>query len=242
MIRPWLNRVRSGGTIAALLLWGMGCASVPLLHGPSAGHRAARPPSPDSAVGRVDLTGLTAPDEAVAPEQQRRSVLFARARLLEADHQPLKAARLYSEILEQDPNHAAALHRLAVVSAEQGDVGAADVTFQQALRVGRDNARLHSDFGYLCYLLGRWGEAEEHLLRAIQLDPSLAEAHNNLGLLAARRGETERAIDHCCRAGCTAEDARHNIMLIQSLESELLPPAVTEGDTAERAGFARVVD
>lgn len=182
---------------------------------PTLSERASHSEHQTSAAGLLGFGEIADPDNAAAPDQQQRSVLFAKARLLEADRQPEQAARLYEQILKSDSKHAAALHRLSVVYAEQGEIEEAEKSFQKALRVDDQNAELHSDYDYFCYLVREWDKAEAHLQRAVELNPSLLAAHNNLGLLAAEQGRPEVAIRHCRDAGCSQDDALHNAMLNQ---------------------------
>lgn len=202
---------------------------------------AAAGPKPDlgAAEGRVNVGELAATEEIDAKEQQR-SILFAKARLLEADGQPAKAAANYEAILKLDPRHGPSLHRLAVVRAEQGKIDEADECFQKALQVDAGSAELHSDYGYFCYLVRRWNDAEEHLHQALALDPELQSAHTNLGLLAARRGDAEGAMAHFRRGGCTLEEGRENLALVARLDAERaeVRQETSSGPQDPEAGFA----
>jgi Tfp pilus assembly protein PilF len=209
---------RSTALVVTLLMCTTGCVSIPALNIASNGERTPDPSQQSSVPGLNDL-GESEPEEPVDPEQQQRSVLFAKARLLETDRQPQPAARLYKEVLQSDPKHAAALHRLAVVHAELGDIEAADDCFQKALRVDDQNAEVHNDYGYFCYLVRRWDDSESHLLRALELNPLLLAAHNNLGLLSAERGDLDLAVRHFRDAGCSPDDAQYNATLNRPSES-----------------------
>jgi tetratricopeptide (TPR) repeat protein len=44
--------------------------------------------------------------------------------------------------------------------------------------------------------LGRIDEAQEHLNAALKLDPEIAQAHNNLGIILIQQGDVEQAIVH----------------------------------------------
>ena len=48
--------------------------------------------------------------------------------------------------------------------------------------------------------MGRFDEAIEQARKALELDPSLAEAHNNLAAALAARGRVDEAIEHFRRA------------------------------------------
>lgn len=242
-MRGRVPTVRTGSVSLVLLLCGMGCAGAPLLRLPSIGARAPRSSSPEVAVGRVDLGGLPQDEQRVDPQRQKRGMLLARARLHETDRQLDQAARVYQEILQQDPRHPAALHRLAVVSAELGDPEAADKYFQQALRVAPEQPELLNDYGYFCYLTARWDDAERHLVQALALNPTFPPAHVNLGLLVARRGESETALAHFRRAGCTEEEARHNLdHSASSAIADAQAPAQPSRASRSPAGFATIAN
>ena len=207
---------RLGAALAVTVsICGSGCVTGPVHKLLSDSGQASAEANAGSATQPLNFGDADVPDPVADPEQQQRSVLFAKARLLEADHQPEQAARLYEQILKSEPKHSAALHRLAVVYSEQGEIDGAEKCFQKALRIDDQNADLHSDYGYYCYLVRRWSDAETHLQRAIELNPSLLAAHNNLGLLAAQQGQPELAIRHCRDAGCSPDDALHNTTLNQ---------------------------
>lgn len=203
------------GAALALAVWigGTGCVTGPAHKLLSRSGQEPQGANANSAAQPLDFGAADVSDQAIDPERQQRSVLFAKARLLEADQQPEQAARLYEGILKAEPKDGAALHRLAVVYAQQGEVEAAEDCFRKALRLDDQNAELHGDYGYFCYLVRRWDDAETHLQRAVELNPSLLAAHNNLGLLAAEQGNIDLAIRHCRDAGCTSEDATHNAAL-----------------------------
>lgn len=57
----------------------------------------------------------------------------------------------------------------------------------------RDDARKQVEFGIAVAQRGLWREALYRFERATQLDPSYAEAHNNLGIGYEHEGELEKA-------------------------------------------------
>ena len=61
---------------------------------------------------------------------------------------------------------------------------------------------------------GRIDEALEQYRKALELQPSYAEAHNNLGLLLARRGQLDEAIaqfQKALEANPTSREIRNNL-------------------------------
>jgi Flp pilus assembly protein TadD len=65
--------------------------------------------------------------------------------------------------------------------------------FRHALRVTRGNYVAHNNLGHLLMTRGRTAEAEEHLRRAVALNPDDVKAALNLGTLLGRTGRREEA-------------------------------------------------
>jgi Tfp pilus assembly protein PilF len=57
----------------------------------------------------------------------------------------------------------------------------------------RDDAKARVEFGIKVAQLGLWREALAHWERAVKLDPSYAEAYNNLAIGYEHQGEFEKA-------------------------------------------------
>jgi Flp pilus assembly protein TadD len=64
----------------------------------------------------------------------------------------------------------------------------------QALRVGPESPRPHSDLGVLLTRRGRLDAALPHLRRAVELAPQTPAWHNNLGIALARAGRLDDAL------------------------------------------------
>jgi Flp pilus assembly protein TadD len=87
---------------------------------------------------------------------------------------------------------------LGIIAFRQGSMDASERHFTDAVRLS-DPAG-HRNLGLLACAMGRWGEAEPHLLRALHLDPFDARAWAGLGALALQAGKTEEALPHLRRA------------------------------------------
>lgn len=120
----------------------------------------------------------------------------------------------------QIPDYTQALHRLAILHAKMGNSQLAASHFQAAFRVEDNLAQLHNDYGYFCYLSSRWDVAQRHLSRAVELDSSLREAHNNLGLLHSRLGDNEKARYHFHKSGCNRAESLNNLAFARLLEDD----------------------
>ncbi|OSM03996.1 tetratricopeptide repeat protein [Magnetofaba australis] len=102
------------------------------------------------------------------------------------------AERLYLEIIDRDPRQEDALHLLACVHDERGDQNSALILVERAIAVNGDNPHYHSTLGALRKETGDLSGAETACREALRLDPNLAEAQANLGIvLMATERETE---------------------------------------------------
>jgi Tfp pilus assembly protein PilF len=175
--------------------------------------------------------GLYAPDvvelgEAPLPSntqdlaEQRTNLQITKAQLAVEDGQPHVAKEILESILESDPQNAEAAHLLGVLHTQSGDLEAAEHCFKIALATQGRQAEFNCDYGYFCYLVGRWDEAQQHLARAIELNPHLAKAQTNLGMLEARLGQAESARKRFQKAGCSDAEVLNNMAFAQLLQHD----------------------
>ena len=170
------------GFAASLGLAAAGCKSGV----PSGGDLAAALMTPGGPAGATAAADLT--------EEQATDVRLALARSMEAAGQWDAAAEAYQTTLAARPQHAHALHRLAVVRVRQGRPNEAEELFERALEANPGNANLFADVGYLDLLRGRDAAAERNLRQALALAPTHAAARGNLGSALARQGKTDEAL------------------------------------------------
>ena len=150
--------------------------------------------------------------------QQKNDVQMAVALSQERQGQPGNAIRIYSEIVARDKKHAAAHHRLAMLYEKKGDAASALKHYREAVKYEPKNAEIQCDYGYCCYLRRDWPTAESSLRKAAELQPGLARAHNNLGMLLMRTGRPDEALREFLQAGCNEPAARTNMALALTLE------------------------
>jgi tetratricopeptide (TPR) repeat protein len=102
-----------------------------------------------------------------------------------AAHQQGKLAdaeRIYGDILQQQPNHFDALHRLGVIAAQTGRTDRAAELFRRAIKLNATVAAVHRNLGIALLELKRHKDALVAYDRAIALKPDYAECHNSRGL------------------------------------------------------------
>ena len=162
-----------------------------------------------------------APDPTQLEPAQVSDVQLAFARTLENKGNKAEAAAVYARILQTQPEHAKALHRLAILRDQEGRFQESEKLFQQALKQDPGRPDIFCDIGYSYYLQHRWSEAEINLRQAIALSPDHRRAHNHLGLVLGHAGRSEEALAEFHRAGCTTAQAHANLAFTLSLERRL---------------------
>lgn len=150
---------------------------------------------------------------------------LALARSLEVQGKIAEAIYTYSTILAKDDiskgKRAEAHHRLAVLHDKGGKFQSSEEHYEEALKLDSKNSELLCDRGYSCMLQGRMEEAEKNLEAAIQRDPEILRAHNNLGLLLARQGKIDRALVEFAAAGCSHAEARTNVAYAMTVDGKV---------------------
>jgi len=128
-----------------------------------------------------------------------------------------------------------ALLQDAAAAMERKEYAAAIAPLQSYLAQHPDDATAQFQLGYAYSELQRWDEAKSAYRRAIVLDPKLAAAHLNLGLVLLD-GEPAAAVEPFRRAAeLMPEQARPRFLLALALErTGKLASAIEEYQAAER--------
>ncbi|HEY7425676.1 MAG TPA: tetratricopeptide repeat protein [Gemmataceae bacterium] len=150
--------------------------------------------------------------------KQAADVQVALAHTMELQGEKERALALYEEAVQKDPGRADAWLRLAVLHDQQGGFTESAAMYQKALKGQPGSPEIYCDMGYSLYLQQRWAEAEMNLRQALALRPNHARAHNNLGLVLARTGQTEEALNEFHLAGCSDADTHVNLAFALTLE------------------------
>ena len=172
-------------------------------------------------IGGTQLAGTPTnrnnkPKRKIAPKSrsltgdQKQNIKFAFAEVAESRGDIEQAIRTYENAQSDRPE---VVLRLANLYVKQGQNERATEKFRQAIGLGADSPEAYSDFGYNLYLQQEYEEAEQLLKTALRLRPDFPRANNNLGLLFARTGRTDEALECFARAGLTESDARTNLAL-----------------------------
>ena len=105
-----------------------------------------------------------------------------------------EAQAKYSAVLQRQPNHPVANHRLGVIADRQQDYRTAQQHYFAALNSSPNDPSLLNDIGYSFLLQSRFPEAENYLQAALQKNPKHSFAIENLGKLYAKQGQSDRAL------------------------------------------------
>ncbi len=150
-------------------------------------------------IGTIVSTSSAAPSGKVKPiaKYETAAELFSRGVAME-EHPSThdEAIRTYLQVLEIDPEHAAAHINLGTLYYNRQDFVAAEKHYRAALAADPRYALAHFDLGNVLDETGRIEEATVAYRAAIQLAPTYADAHYNLALAFERLGQGRQALRH----------------------------------------------
>jgi predicted O-linked N-acetylglucosamine transferase (SPINDLY family) len=106
------------------------------------------------------------------------------------------AAALYRAILERAPDHAASLHLLGLITAEQSDPEAGIALIRRAMALEPGCAAHYNSLGGAYRRLGRPDDAVTAYRTAAGLSPGSAAIHSNLATALLDQGERAAAVAH----------------------------------------------
>lgn len=123
--------------------------------------------------------------------------LFARGIALEEDPgNQAQAMEMYEQVLEIDPDHAAAHINLGTLHYNRQEYALAEKHYRRAIEVDARYALAYFDLGNVLDETGRVAEAIQTYSTALQLAPTYADAHYNLALAYEKMKEPRKALKH----------------------------------------------
>ncbi len=123
--------------------------------------------------------------------------LFARGVSLEehpSNHD--EAIKVYLQVLEIEPEHAAAHINVGTLYYNRQDFGAAEKHYRAAVAADSRYALAYFDLGNVLDETGRFEDAVVAYKMALKLAPTYADAHYNLALAYERLREPRKALPH----------------------------------------------
>jgi tetratricopeptide (TPR) repeat protein len=120
---------------------------------------------------------------------------FEQALALE-EHDPRAAPAAYRRAIEQDATCSGAYANLGRILHAQGSLDEAQALYEAGLTACDADATLLFNLAVLLEDRNAPDEAAQRYLQALALEPDLADAHCNLGLLYERTGNARAALRH----------------------------------------------
>jgi tetratricopeptide (TPR) repeat protein len=115
-------------------------------------------------------------------------------------HRLAEAEESCRQLLGSDPDHAEALHLLAVLTAKTGRADLALELMTRSVQLKPDSGPAQNNLARILRESGRLDQAVAAQRRAVALSPDVAEFHFNLGCALSDRGELQEAIAALTRA------------------------------------------
>jgi tetratricopeptide (TPR) repeat protein len=124
------------------------------------------------------------------------------------------------EVLESDPENVQALGLRGILNWKEGFLSEADEDSARAVAGSPNDAQLRNYRGIILHGLGRPGEAVAEMRKALELDPSHAEAMLNLAILLAtgpeaRLEEANTWYEKALAAGAARDEGLDRLLLNQ---------------------------
>ncbi len=107
-----------------------------------------------------------------------------------------KAAEGYRRILQQDPNHADALHLLGLIVNQQGDAAAAISLIERAIEQNPTIAPYRHSLGDIYLTRKEFDQAYFCYQEVLKLQPENSGYHHQLGRIAVLRNQIPAAVQH----------------------------------------------
>jgi eukaryotic-like serine/threonine-protein kinase len=142
--------------------------------------------------GKFDLA-LQEVQQALQLEPRNADALLAEAAVLSSMGQAEKAEITYKTATVLRPQDWSGHYELGVFYYRQRRYADAAGEFERVLEITPDNALAHATLGGMLQLLGKDAEAETHLKRSLDLQPSYI-AYTNLGALYYRERRWEESV------------------------------------------------
>jgi tetratricopeptide (TPR) repeat protein len=143
------------------------------------------------------VTSTPLPKSEPSPRESEVASWFARGIAMEEDPvtQP-DAIAAYHQVLEIQPNHAAAHINLGTLYYNRQEFSLAERHYRQAIEADPRYSLAYFDLGNVLDETGRVQEAIQTYKTALQLAPTYADAHYNLALAYEKIREPRKALKH----------------------------------------------
>jgi predicted O-linked N-acetylglucosamine transferase (SPINDLY family) len=171
-------------------------------------------------------------------DPHKRNATLHNAWRLYGQFRPKEAEAACRAILDAYPDHAQALHLLALLSHDGGRSDRSVRLFKKAIAIDPENPAHHKNLAVVLSTLDRLSEAAGHLCRALSLHPEDPEATGNLGTVSYRLHryrEAERCFQAVLRARPDSTEARAGLGMVMLAQGKF-------AEAAEHYAYAIAAD
>ena len=138
---------------------------------------------------------LDAAEKLAKTDEERESVWFTRGSMLERQKKFDEAEKEFRQVLEKNPNNAAALNYLGYMFADRNvKLAEAEKMIRKALEQEPGNGAYLDSLGWAQYRLGKYAEAEASLKQATEKVPRDSTIQDHLGDVYVKMGRIKDAI------------------------------------------------
>ncbi len=121
-----------------------------------------------------------------------------------------QARRSFLAVVKQQPDNAAAHHRLGYIADKMGDFTTSRIHYLTAMKLEPENPDIACDLGYSYLLQGKLTESQRYLEKALTINPSHKSSLLIMASLLGKRGDYDGALAIFRQAG-SEEEAQRNI-------------------------------
>jgi len=129
-------------------------------------------------------------------EEQEIQILLENAQLHHRSGNFEKAENMYRSILNKEPENSEATHLLGLIALQSGKHSLAQELFQTAIELNSQNPVIYGNQATNYWMQGDQKNAEAYYQKALEIEPTYAEAHANLGKIYMNQQRTEEAWEH----------------------------------------------
>lgn len=121
--------------------------------------------------------------------------LFNHAMQLEQNGDYVQAASIYEKMLQENPQHPLAPHRLGNIAYKENRLSDAEAYFRQAVENDPQRPDFWTNLAGVCFKQNKLQVAESAIQKALEINPQYAEAYNTLAGILLLMRQVPESID-----------------------------------------------
>jgi tetratricopeptide (TPR) repeat protein len=143
---------------------------------------------------------------------QSETAILGIVRSDQALNRAWRAIPLLEQFLREKPS-ATGWNMLGLLHQGSNDAAAAERAFREAVAAAPASDQWRNNLGYNLLLQNKIEDAQNEFLKALELNPNSIATHNNLGMILARRGDFDAALEQF-QFAADAATAHNNLAVV----------------------------